>query len=219
MSGPLRSSSCPHVLPAKAVEAVLCIGHLRRSQDGWAIILLASPCPGRRAPHAGSTSRTLRTPLGGGPAMARRFFYVAAGMLMLAMSYHLSADRATAQAGGQLAAIAVGGALFGVDQDGGLYSGEGCFGTNRPFARVGELPAGRTPTCMASLNNGAIIFIGCSNGDVFTFNAGESAPISPSFCGNLLSGSPTPAQRESWGQLKQRYAPNRGTARPGSPDR
>ena len=34
----------------------------------------------------------------GGPAMARKFFYVCAGLFMLALSYHFGATTATAQA-------------------------------------------------------------------------------------------------------------------------
>ena len=38
--------------------------------------------------------------------MAKRFFYVCAGLLMLAMTYHLGARSAGAQAGGQVVGVA-----------------------------------------------------------------------------------------------------------------
>ena len=41
--------------------------------------------------------------------MARKFFYVCAGMLMLALSYHLGASTATAQAGGSVVVAATAG--------------------------------------------------------------------------------------------------------------
>ena len=38
--------------------------------------------------------------------MAKKFFYVTAGMLMLALTYHLGARSATAQAGGSVVGVA-----------------------------------------------------------------------------------------------------------------
>jgi len=40
--------------------------------------------------------------------MARKFFYVCAGMLMLALSYHFGASSATAQAGSGISGFTVG---------------------------------------------------------------------------------------------------------------
>ena len=41
--------------------------------------------------------------------MARKFFYVCAGMFLLALSYHFGASTATAQAGSQIVGTMVGG--------------------------------------------------------------------------------------------------------------
>lgn len=41
--------------------------------------------------------------------MAKRFFYVCAGILLLALAYHLGAQSATAQAGAQVPGFAVNG--------------------------------------------------------------------------------------------------------------
>lgn len=38
--------------------------------------------------------------------MAKRFFYVCAGLFLLALSYHLGARSATAQAGGPVVGVA-----------------------------------------------------------------------------------------------------------------
>jgi hypothetical protein len=43
--------------------------------------------------------------------MARKFFYVCAGMLMLALSYHFGASTATAQAPANQVAAAAGGTI------------------------------------------------------------------------------------------------------------
>jgi len=46
---------------------------------------------------------------------AKRFFYVSAGLLCLALAYHLGASNATAQQGGQIvAAVPLGGAGAGL---------------------------------------------------------------------------------------------------------
>jgi hypothetical protein len=113
---------------------------------------------------------------------------------------------ARGQSAGSLVAIdANGGSIFAVDGAGSIYSGEGCFGNLRPFVRIGQLPAGSTPTCMGAWNNGQAIFVGCSNGDVYSFAPFASPGFTASYCGNIFGGSPTPSQRETWGSLKSRY--------------
>ena len=104
--------------------------------------------------------------------MARRFFYVAAGMLMLALSYHFGASTAGAQAPGNSVVAA-------------------------------------TPSCQSC---GQIVFT--ANGDVYSGAFAQWQHV-----GNVFTGSPTPALQESWGQVKSRYAPNRGSARPGADTR
>ena len=107
--------------------------------------------------------------------MARKFFYVCAGMLMLALAYHFGATTATAQAPGNSVTAAFGNAGF---------------------------PG----------------FAFTANGDVYyTANVGSPAPWQ--HINNIFNGGPTPARQESWGQVKARYAPNRGTAQPGATDR
>ena len=59
------------------------------------------------------------------------------------------------------------------------------------------------------------------NGDSYTrcMTAGAICASPALHIGNFWSGAPTPAQRETWGQLKARYAPSRGTAQPGADGR
>lgn len=65
--------------------------------------------------------------------MAKKFFYVCAGLFLLLLSYHLGADRASAQSGGQVVSIAssyVGGGsyyLHAITSTGDLYES---FGSN-----------------------------------------------------------------------------------------
>jgi len=98
--------------------------------------------------------------------MARKFFYVCAGMLMLALSYHLGASTAIAQA-----------------------------------------PA--NPVVAAFGNSGAVV---TANGDVYVGGGGSANGWTNwVLASNVFSGGPVPAQRETWGQLKSRFAPNPGT--------
>jgi len=101
--------------------------------------------------------------------MARKFFYVCAGMLMLALAYHFGYSTASAQAPGN--------------------------------------PVVAAPTSQ---------HVFTANGDMYIdFNANRQFVL----VGNVFSG-PTPIQRESWGQLKSRYAPKGGsTSQPGTTDR
>ena len=61
------------------------------------------------------------------------------------------------------------------------------------------------------------MFAGTANGDFYVF--GNGGPAAWRFAGNIFSGSPTPTQQESWGQLKARYRNTPGTAQPGTQNR
>ena len=137
---------------------------------------------------------------------ARKFFYVAAGMFLLALSYHLGADSAKAQAGLVTVAseatnsnvhVAVVGRTIhfaGTDGEGALSS-----------VTRGSLPPvpGTGAVVWANAANGTQWFVAIlDNGDVYHFIDGSGWVLA----GNLVSG-PTPALRQSWGQLKARYAP------------
>ena len=52
-----------------------------------------------------------------------------------------------------------------------------------------------------------------ANGDVY-LGGGAGSRQTWSLFANVFAGGPTPALHESWGSLKARYAPNRGTAQP-----
>jgi hypothetical protein len=107
--------------------------------------------------------------------MARKFFYICAGMFLLALSYHLGASTANAQLGSAVAGVAT-------------FGGQGV---------------------MVVTASGETYFRVCS--DPFSGYTASFVDV-----GNFWSGSPTPAQHESWGQLKSRYAPNGGTVSKGA---
>ena len=109
--------------------------------------------------------------------MARKFFYVCAGMFLLALSYHLGASTATAQ------------------------------GPGNPV--VGFIAYGNAGLAAAAIT---------ANGDVYASNIG-GLDHGWVFKQNIFNGGATPSLHESWGQLKARYAPNRGTAQPGAQSR
>ena len=132
---------------------------------------------------------------------ARAFFFVCAGLFLLALSYHLGARSAGAQAGGS-----VEGATFTTSNDGLHVS----FCVNRVLYASQQTPAGywypvpATPVTGVPIPGTAAVVatsptaVLLANGDVYTASYG--------YGGNLLGASPTPAQSISIGQLKAKYA-------------
>ena len=56
---------------------------------------------------------------------------------------------------------------------------------------------------------GSTGYVFTANGDVYRPVTGFPDPSTWAWAGNVFgTGGPTPAQHESWGQLKSRYAPN-----------
>jgi hypothetical protein len=128
----------------------------------------------------------------------------------LKVASHFAGNTAQGQSTGSLVAICIastgsGDAVFGVDGAGTIYAGQGCWGNLRPFTRIGQLPGGSAPTCMTSWSNGQNVFIGCANGDVYSFAPFASPPIAPGLCGNMTGGGPTPAKSTTWGNLKTHF--------------
>jgi hypothetical protein len=104
--------------------------------------------------------------------VAKRFFFISAGIFMLALAYHLGASSATAQVGS-----AITGCSFGSGP------GEWCVMTANGDVYV---RGGICTSCPGSMDN--------------------SPPAVR--VGNFWGGlGPTPATRESFGQLKVKYRP------------
>jgi hypothetical protein len=139
---------------------------------------------------------------------ARAFFYVCAGLFLLALTYHLGARSAGAQAP----------AIEGANYDGtnatgvvgrtfhwGNGGGPGC-GPFQQFQIATPIP-GTSPVvatvaqigCLGTSNRVLL-----ENGDCYGSDGGAWL-----YLGNML-GAATPAARESFGALKSRYRGERG---------
>ena len=149
--------------------------------------------------------------------MARRFFYICAGMLMLALSYGLGSRQAAAQVGGQVSVgeidhyhefgmVAVVGRI--------LYQAT----VRGPISNVSaSAPVPGSSPIVAVESQGPAAML--ANGDVYA-GTGNVPCTSWTYIGNMLiGGTPTPALHESWGQLKSRYAPQGGTVSKGADTR
>jgi len=138
--------------------------------------------------------------------MARKFFYIAAGMLMLSLSYHFGARDAAGQAAAAIEATDYdNGALFAVVNGSWVQFNVGS-GT--------VFPAYPLPVSAPVVGTGSSLVV-YQNGDVYVY---EGSPGEWVLKGNL-SGGPTPTQKATWGQVKARYAPTPGESRLGSTDR
>ena len=135
--------------------------------------------------------------------MARKFFYVCAGILMLALSYHFGATAATAQAVG-----VDGPAIAWVDNsiDGPIrVSGvvNRIFYVLRNSGASVSIPDPIPGTARVIASDPACTAVLLENGDVYSRSGGPGWTL----MGNLYGGGPVPALHESWGSLKARYAP------------
>jgi len=153
--------------------------------------------------------------------MARKFFYVCAGMLMLALAYHLGATQANAQLGSITAvgieqgrvAMAVGRTVYGFEAPPNSPPGSG-----QLVGVLGGVPR-VSPIVGCAYTQGTMWAV-LENGDVYWACVLGCTPQGWIYSGNALGGSPpVPTASESWGQLKSRYAPNKGQAQPGTIDR
>jgi len=128
--------------------------------------------------------------------MARKFFYVCAGLFLLTLAYHLGATSAQAQ-------FVVDGASVGGDGIPSAAVGRtlyvGVSGTPVPV----PIPGTSRVIATSDANQGFVLL---ENGDVFNWQ-GENNGWVP--FRNLFGGA-TPALHESWGSLKSRYAPKSG---------
>jgi hypothetical protein len=141
--------------------------------------------------------------------MAKRFFFVCAGILCLMVAYHLGARTAGAQSTGSNVIGAMGCApgsitptiALMVDRVEYRATVDGS-GNVQILPPLPPLP-GTSP--VLALDASCCGFALLENGDVWA--GGGGGPPSPwSYRGNVLAASgPTPAQRESFGSLKVRY--------------
>jgi hypothetical protein len=143
--------------------------------------------------------------------MARKFFFISAGLFLLALSFALGASTTRAQAPGLgLVAKLVGTYDYAVESyctpSGDIF--QHVSGSWRKTSNVfSGAPGGRT---VVSYSCGVAL---ASTGEVF---ASLSFGYGPWTSLGFPGGGPTPAQQESWGELKARYRGN-STSAPAAP--
>ena len=147
--------------------------------------------------------------------MARKFFHVCAGLMMLAVSFHLGASFARAQAG-MVSAGYLGPARYPVFTL--AVVGRQMYVEGRP-AGLPIPGAGEVRWMGVGFGDRPAVML--ENGDCYLLT-GETFPPQPGDVW-VSAGNPIPfateASRESWGQLKSRYAPTRESAQPGATGR
>jgi len=139
---------------------------------------------------------------------ARAFFFVCAGLFLLALSYHLGARNAGAQAGATVGEISWNyGAQVAAVQGRTIYTvaipnpPDGGF----PVQTLAPVPGASPIIAVDAVSNSALL----ENGDVYVREGGGWV-----LKGNLFGGGPVPVQRETFGSLKVRYHGERRAAQP-----
>ena len=137
--------------------------------------------------------------------LAKKFFFACAGLLCLALAYHLGAQGAGAQAGDQVVDVAWRRAdshAYAVTTSGAIFATPGhC----QAWSSVGQMPVGCLPVAVLDGDTpvgGSMDFL-CSDGRVYTVT-GDVPAVSLVPCSNVF-GTPTPVQQSTWGSVKVRY--------------
>ena len=138
--------------------------------------------------------------------IAKRFFFVCAGLLCLAAAYHLGARSATAQGDVTVSAV---------DQDNGIvpdlvatsngdvYHGHHGFqGEDPVWTLVGHIPAFGPVESISNLGTDSGVWAYDAAGNYY-----HSSDHGVSWVrrGNVFGGGPTSATRKTWGCVKSRY--------------
>jgi hypothetical protein len=145
---------------------------------------------------------------------AKRLFYASGAVLLLAVAYQLGVTNAQGQSGGTLADVHdTGLGSYAVTPSGAVYfsfygsisapaphwSLRGSISSSSPIMHIGdaETDASGQVVVHAFAENGNF-YVSTDDGRTWSLH------------GNVF-GAATPALNESWGQLKSRYAPSRGS--------
>jgi len=135
--------------------------------------------------------------------MPKKFFYICAGLFLIAMSYHLGATTAQSQSANKLVDVAwrrADGYAYAVTSAGEVWANPGYCGT---WSRVGHLPAGVVPASVLDGDVGGSLDIGCENGEFYTV-VGSYPSIQLQLCSSIFGG-PTPTISSTFGTLKAKY--------------
>lgn len=133
---------------------------------------------------------------------ARSFFLVCAGLCLLALTYHLGAQRAGAQATGRVLPVSGNGTVL--TSDGDIYQKQ----WSDPAGPGVWYYKGRVQTtsplvCLAgggSTDGVEFYQVICENGDIYELREGASI-----FRENVFGSVPTVTRRETLGRIKDRY--------------
>ena len=124
--------------------------------------------------------------------MARKFFYVCAGLLCLALAYHLGARSATGQTTAVIEGVSVSNDGLSAAVNGSYIkfdANTGAVYVSYPLPVTGHVLEASWSTVVYE------------NGDVYVYQGSPGAWV---LKGNLARG-PTPAKAETWGSVKARY--------------
>jgi len=144
---------------------------------------------------------------------ARAFFFVAAGVFLLALAYHLGVQSATAQGAGQVTAVWPDGGLSVTPDLVATSTGDVYYGTHDPFASpgtwtlAGHIPSSAPVVCIkktGSNPNGLEYAVAYDAAGGYFTSSDYGATWVPR--GNVF-GAPTPATQATWGQVKAKYRP------------
>src|SRR5262249_27583235 len=136
--------------------------------------------------------------------VAKRFFYLSAGLLCLALAYHLGAQSAKAQ--GQTVEIAG----VNVEESTPGYAGTvGRIISTFPYTGTEPVP-GTSPIVAVAYNRGNV-YAELANGDCYVNCASSCGNPGWVRVGNVF-GKTTPATQETWGEIKARYRAGAGAA-------
>ena len=137
--------------------------------------------------------------------MAKKFFYVCGGLLMLALAYHVGATDGEAQGGGALDAafISACGDVSAVSGRTIMFSGGST--SYLPYVHPYPVPGSAAVVSCA--------YAGCTSGGFYAvlatgeiyLSAGDTRNPGPwTYIGSAL-GAPTAGRGATWGQVKARY--------------
>jgi hypothetical protein len=140
-----------------------------------------------------------------GTMNAKRFLYVAAGILLLVVAYSVGAHRADAQASGSLIGVAgsYASGLVALDSSGQLYYRRA--GATTSWQPLGFCPPGIPVVLNYEPLSGNTFEVGMSNGDVYQFwFQGPAGPLTFVFLGSVFGGA-VQIDPRSWSEVKEMY--------------
>ncbi|HEY2953837.1 MAG TPA: hypothetical protein VGK89_01165 [Candidatus Eisenbacteria bacterium] len=132
----------------------------------------------------------------------KRFFYACAGLLCLALAYHLGAGSATAQAPVALVGVTRNATSYAAVDEAGTV----CVESPGGWIVADHIP-GRPVSLSADLAVTGGLIVGTASGDIYVSSLDAWPPIF-TFHSNVFGGT-TSAAHATWGSVKARYRPEK----------